>query len=987
MSNTFDSMSNNLLAQIKKSFGEFYMEEITCQIDREVNHMSDLAAEIEGFLAKTTIEATDDKNVANFKASLRSRTEEIWCKAGTGEFEDFYGATTKSLDTIFESLPPIVVEDQKGASFVVGTGDTFTLKCIKVTKSAGFWVTQLPIHSLNLFKAEKAKIRYWKHVIPLRSLALRHFRADIVIELKKITDLFFLNLCRKYEKLKDWDEAISLESSNLSELKMTNSDLQSFKTDLLTELSALLDNVLADTFARFQLEYDKAGTLELPGKSLSEDRIAKKIVASEVQWAQNNHHWKNTIFALLDEWRSDLDIYALRHNTLGQFQDFETAQLKKMADQIDPEISQIRSFIDDSTQSLGAEHESIQKELKRVNYQAIKKLGKELVPKLCDKLSGKHMVNLINKLDIEIKRNVEKLSNEYMVTTASEYDQPMAIEELAKMSPFELISFETLTVFQEKLNGIRNELFIGLEKTTNEANDLDHIVTFSLASAISSLVDEGKNEAEAVSIAIEGLTRASKRLTEIREKLDVVLLDNSQRLEVVVREFCDGIMELTINENVKELRRRITKAKMAKQAQLVKKQVKENISNNRALLFVRIKSFYDYLTKMINNVGDKFILTANKPIITKQISDFLLSSQEAIDSLPLIYQKLYKIEPLDDMELFEGREEELKEIKQAFESWQAGRFAATMVLGEKWGGLTSFLNFTVEHAGFKCPILRFTGNQNINTEQELIEVFKGLLKNDSLENIDKIVEFIDSGTQKIIILEDIQNLYLRRVGGFKALQLLFQLMTRTYKNVFWVTSTTIHTWSYLCKTVNINEYFSFVVNMQELSKEQMLNIIWKRNRISGFNISFDVSPERLKDKKFSRLSTEERQVLLKEEFFSELNEFAKSNVSLALIFWLLSTKKIDNSTIVIGTLKRPELNVLTALSMDKVYVLHALILHDGLSVSQLGQALNTTASTCRLIMLTLLEDGIVFKKNDAFLINPILYRHAIALLKSKNLIH
>jgi DNA-binding IclR family transcriptional regulator len=73
--------------------------------------------------------------------------------------------------------------------------------------------------------------------------------------------------------------------------------------------------------------------------------------------------------------------------------------------------------------------------------------------------------------------------------------------------------------------------------------------------------------------------------------------------------------------------------------------------------------------------------------------------------------------------------------------------------------------------------------------------------------------------------------------------------------------------------------------------------------------------------------------------------------------------------------------------MDKIYVLHALILHDGLSDHQLAAAVNMGEGTCKLIVLTLLEDGIVFKKDQSYLINPMLYRHAIALLKSKNLIH
>ena len=256
-----------------------------------------------------------------------------------------------------------------------------------------------------------------------------------------------------------------------------------------------------------------------------------------------------------------------------------------------------------------------------------------------------------------------------------------------------------------------------------------------------------------------------------------------------------------------------------------------------------------------------------------------------------------------------------------------------------------------------------------------------------MKNLDQVETFLKNGSKRIVIIEDLQNLYLRKVGGFTTLQLMFQLMAKTHHQVFWIMTTTIYAWQYLDKTIHISEYFSYIIAMKELTHEQVKNIIWKRNRISGFNILFDADKERLNDKKFSKLNEDEQQQLLKKEFFSSLINFARSNVSLALIYWLLSTKRVDEKAITIGSFKNPDLNFINVLSMDKIYILHALIIHDGLTELQLNDVLYTTNIAIKLLLIELLQDGILLQRDDIFMVNPIIYRNLISLLKSKNLIH
>jgi len=965
---------------IKSSLREHYVAAIEKQIDGEIGQMQKIISAANFFNNLPSNEQCAHAKIADYKAQLHSLINDTWSDPEEKKFTEAYNELTEAIQSNIDSLNEKQVREQKRERFQVLSEDSFSIVFQKAIKRSFFELSIMPRGFANLFRKQKLESRYWKHTIPLQNLARRQFQEKMILDLKEVTNHFFRGLSAKYSEIKLWEETLGQTKNGT-----INKGLKDFKKDLLTQINDTLDHIVETRSEIFLSEREKAGTIEFPNHQLTDRSIARSIDQSEKDWTRNNLEWKNNIYALFEEWRYDLDINTLKHKTLAELEEFQIGQIDRLGEHINPEINEIREFIKEANQTLSKSGESLPKELKKINYQAGKKLDKELVPKLCDKLSGKLVTNLIDKLEIVVCRNVELLSDEHVIVKKSTYDEPLKTEELYKISPYELIAFEMLTALQEKLSTAKKELFSSLETTTANATDLDHIVTFSLSSAISAS-EEGKSNEEALSIAKEGLERASNRLAETKEQLDASILKNSELLTVGVNQFCSDIMELTENENVRQLRLRITKAKAAKQADEVRKQLSEKVQNRRVWLYSASTHAKDQIVHFVDQVGEKFILTASKPAISKQVSDFLIESQLAIDKLPLIYQKLYQIEPLEDLELFEGRKQEFEELKGAFENWKKGRFAATAILGEKWGGLSTFLNYVIKEAKFKYPVKRFTIAESINTQEEFLELMKKVLKDESLENFGQLIDTLNSGQQRVIILEDIQNLYLRKVNGFGAIEAVLQLITSTSQNVFWVVTTTIYTWEYLNKTINIQEFFSYNIRLGKFSDEQIVNIIWKRNKISGFDILFEASNKLIEDRKFKALAESEQQQLLKKRFFSDLNAFAESNVSMALLFWLLSTKKVDQSTITIGTFIKPDLNFLTVLSMDKIYVLHALILHDGLTETQLSEVLNISQTTSRMALLALFEDGIIFKK-EVFMVNPIVYRNTIGLLKNRNLIH
>ena len=229
-------------------------------------------------------------------------------------------------------------------------------------------------------------------------------------------------------------------------------------------------------------------------------------------------------------------------------------------------------------------------------------------------------------------------------------------------------------------------------------------------------------------------------------------------------------------------------------------------------------------------------------------------------------------------------------------------------------------------------------------------------------------------------------MYLRKVKGFLCLKLLVDIIAKTNKNIFWVTSTTLYANEYLARTIRMNDIFGYHVILKQLKSNQIIDLIKKRNSISGYKIVYQLDPTIARKKEINKLSLTQQQNILEKHFFNSLNTFAQSNVSLALLFWLRSIKEIKEKKVYINADLEISDTILNSLSSEKIFILQALILHDGMRVSDLTQTINNSLNETYEIVQILYDDGVLIKNDEVFLINPLLYRQSVVLLKSKNLL-
>jgi hypothetical protein len=394
------------------------------------------------------------------------------------------------------------------------------------------------------------------------------------------------------------------------------------------------------------------------------------------------------------------------------------------------------------------------------------------------------------------------------------------------------------------------------------------------------------------------------------------------------------------------------------------------------------------LQKYYLETTKRFGIAGAAPTLTAEVSTFLSETDEAIGRLPFVYQRLFEINPLDNANFYELRPHETQKLQRAFQRWQKGHYAATALVGEAGSGTTTLTHFFLEQIGNQHHIVRTETPKQIYKTDDFLNYFSEVFKCDPLENIDDLVTHLQGlETPRIIVVENLQHFFLRKVNGFSCLELFYELISRTNQKIFWITTVNLQAYHYLNKTSNIEDYFAYSVFMQPLKDQQITDIILRRHRVSGYNIWFKPSKSDRKSSRYQKLDEAGRQAYLQKEFFTALNKLANSNITVALIYWLRSTVKVEDDIITMGSIKDLDFSFLANLNSEKLFTLHGLLLHDGLSVVDHAQVFQQAVEKSKLVLILLYEDGITIRKDDRYFINPLLFRQVVNILKSKNILH
>ncbi len=706
--------------------------------------------------------------------------------------------------------------------------------------------------------------------------------------------------------------------------------------------------------------------------------------------------WHRHFEAEQDDWRKDLELALLLVRVRQAHMESKQAIQAKIEKVLAPKFQEASDLI---TRSLKKFNESeagdagnaqLKSMILSESRSMLRSLRREVLPQISALLDQGPLLKNLENCHSRILHAVEKLSETHWLLVKADWDTPVPNPKVSEIHLKTLVQEEACQELETAHRALLTQVEAELSLIDQNVSEFDALVEYNLESGLDLLAsDEALQNAEPVrNEIIEGLERALRQLETLMVRSRAIARIIEENRESGFASFQDQIRALGQNEKILELKVRLAKAKTVEQARSYQEklldQSEETLSSARSLATKQ----WDKLKALYARARGFAGLPSTSTTGEESLSRFVLETRKKFAELPYVYQRLFRVEALADSRFFEGQQTHLAALKTSFEAWRNGEAGMTMIVGEKGSGRTSLINAAVPKLYHQVPFLKISLHmQRPVSEDALLQALGEGLKMPEAATLYDLEEQILSGKErKIVCVEDIQNLFLRTVDGFEALERFLLFMSRTCDTIYWLNTCTLYSWRYLDKTLNIATFFEPPHFLDRLSREEIETIILKRHRVSGYGLVFDAAAKDSNSKKETK--GDDLQDTLKSAFFNRLATLADGNISVALHFWLAAIQKIEDHTLTLSPEIKMDPSSLFRIANDELFTLAALLHHEGLNVEE-HLAIFRFEKQKSLILLGRMEKkGIVVRKTDAyFQINPILYRPIVHALKMRNILH
>jgi len=374
---------------------------------------------------------------------------------------------------------------------------------------------------------------------------------------------------------------------------------------------------------------------------------------------------------------------------------------------------------------------------------------------------------------------------------------------------------------------------------------------------------------------------------------------------------------------------------------------------------------------------------AATPVIRRStLRDTLLLPSSKRD-LPAIYGSLFRLAPIEEPRFLVGRDRELAGLEQALHDWDAGRFAACIFVGARGSGKTSLLNCAAAGAFAGREVIRTQFAQRAITPAAIDNFLSqtlGLRPGSNLESAFR-------AQRRILMVEEGERIYLRKVGGFQGARHLVNWIQRTAATTLWVLVLNDKAFRVLRAGAQFSRVFSHRINAMSVSRVDLENAILERHRLSGLRLDFaqppEVAPRVGRLKSWLGLGDSSQKM-----YFDSLYQQSGGVFRSAFELWLSSIERVEGETLKIRQPLEPAFATLRAeLAQEDLFTLLIIQEHGSLEYDEAGEVFcdgghASRARIDRLVALGLLEPD---PEHPGFRVRPEAHRFTTDLLQRVNL--
>lgn len=879
----------------------------------------------------------------------------------------------------------------------------------------------------SLFTKENTPNPVWKQEVPLQNLVrffmldvhevlrdwehqFRKIQAEILLE----TDAWILTSTGLVQHdVPEQTETETEESDSDNEVQETvteheanqipdQEDMEVFFEEALNELNSIRKSFEENLDLHFQSIQDQVnsalsitGTIEQSASDFDEEAIRnkEKKVTSEAEKSEKK--WSEILNALLDRCLLSMDFIVLYKQSKERIDGFSSSLDEFFTDHFETpahtlleQLELARELFEDSD----SEKKS-KKEIQQLSQQHQQEMTEHIEQNLLKPLN-----ELIN--DAVLGTKLERFTSAIPEWTKNQREKAILVEtlDLTKFPPtFELENVDWQSLVQRVLNNQIAKVFVPkevkpeefLSGINTEIQEIAQIIFTNIE-----IADEVKSsdEEDPLQVAKEGLERARVQLEEVIAKVSAKNSELKDRLSEKKQTSFSKLAKLLDKQNVNEVR--LAGAQyMAKETavdwkikfQIQWAKVKEKAELLSRFIWMKVKSYYEVVSKFLG-FTEKEKLEGD----TTDLATFLSKTDEQIASLPFIYRRLFDFHKEVEDRFYIRKPEQFERLKKGYELWQNNFPSSFSIVGEKGSGKTLFTRMLMNDVLTKHDVLEINFPDTIWEPKEVLAQISKGLKIDDAETFEDLIAAIKRKKKRVVvILENVQNCYIRNISGFEAMEQLLLLISETNKEILWIASSTRYGWLYLDKVLNVADYFTHAVETDNLSAQQVEELVLKRHRASGYQLKFLPDEAAKNNRNYKKyLGDEEKsQEYLKERYFDKLSKMSEGNSSVAMIYWIRSIKEYDDTHFYINPFEFGAVNRIQELDSTELFALAAFVLHDTITADELSKTIHQSKRESQLLASRLSSQSILVEGEYGFSINQLIYRQIVRALKEANFIH
>lgn len=411
----------------------------------------------------------------------------------------------------------------------------------------------------------------------------------------------------------------------------------------------------------------------------------------------------------------------------------------------------------------------------------------------------------------------------------------------------------------------------------------------------------------------------------------------------------------------------------------------------------RLVAFFIFSFILVFLVFDFFISLTENFEISKKISANLFKKQiEKIEAeegadgkIPAAYKEQFSLKSLssDDeyVENSQGLEDKIdKEIQEWVKDCHDEH--SVVIYGDKGIGKTTFLKKLVTNIeldeNLEAKYVKMPSKTT--SKQEMYQFIHSIFSDEPFDGNFDIHQYDQRLNKKtIVVIDEAQNVFLSKTGGFDAYYAFINFLNLNTKNIFWVMSFNKYSWLYLNRAFGRTQFFRNVFELSGWSDSKIKELIMRRHSKTDYLLSYDllINATRSQDEIDKYASIESK-------FFKLLWELSRGNPRTALYLWISALSRKSKNTFNVNVPKNIELNGIERMPDELLFVIAHVIKHENLSSAEIETTTNLQKGLVRNAIKLGLEKKFFFKdERSRYMVDISTQYGLIRFLKLKNFIY